>query len=321
MAELEMVQRSKRSLGGFSVRGKMNDDIVLSGASYRDEDAGATTFTLTPEEVEAAFGVPSAKPLGAGAFGETWRLDYADGTHRAGKVILSPTYPTERLAREVEGLRRVSNPHVVALHDARTVSLPRGDRAALVFEYIAGGDVDANLPAGARVGARDVAGFARGVLVGLEALHAVDTVHRDVKPANIAVRDGDWNRPVLLDLGLARVLDRASITAYPALMGTAWFMAPEQLRQERARKAADVFAVGVVAHLMLTGKHPFFDGAQNLSLTEAVRLIEAGPAPLPATVPAALGDIVRRLVHPDPADRGSARRGAKDLTDVVAAIT
>lgn len=299
----------------------MIDDIVMSVASGRSDAGDSTTFELTVDEVTAAFGVPGARPLGRGAFGETWRLEHADGTWRAGKVILSPTYPPARLDREVEGLRRVDSPHVVALHDTRTITLPRGDRAALVFEYVPGGDVDAPLRAGERVAPLDVARFALGVLTGLEALHAVDTVHRDIKPANIAIRNGDWASPVLLDLGLARVLDRASLTTYPALIGTTLFMAPEQLRQERARKAADVFAVGVVAHLLLTGQHPFFEGRTNLSLPEAVKLIEDGPQPLPETVPPDLAGIVHRLLHANPAERGSARRGCKDLKDAIAHIT
>ena len=299
----------------------MSDDIVMSVTSRGGAAAQTGAFELTAEEVTAAFGVPGARPLGRGAFGETWRLDYPDGTHRAGKVILSPTYPPSRLAREVEGLRRVDSPHVVTLYDTPTITLARGSRAALVFDYVPGGDVEANLPAGATIDPVEVTKFACGVLAGLEALHAVDTVHRDIKPANIAVRQGDWGRPVILDLGLARVLDRASLTAYPALMGTTLFMAPEQLRQERARKGADVFAVGVVAHIMLTGQHPFFHGHDHLTLPEAVKLIEAGPAPLPSNVSSELSDIVRRLLHPDPADRGSARRGRRDLAVLLADLS
>lgn len=294
----------------------MTDEVFMPVASYRTADHDIPTFELEAREVREAFRASAATPLGRGAFGETWLLEYPDGTRRAGKVILSSTYPTARLAREVEGLRRVNSPHVVTLHETLTVDLARGTRAALVFEYVPGGDVDANLPEGSTRSPADVTCFTQGVLAGLVALHAVDTVHRDIKPANIAVREGDWARPVLLDLGLARVLDRASITAYPALMGTALFMAPEQLRQERARKAADIFAVGVVAYMMLAGRHPFYDGKDNLALTDAVKLIEAGPAPLPASVPTELAEVVTRLLHPDPADRGSARRGCKDLTDM-----
>ena len=291
----------------------VSDDIVMTTNSYRTEPAAAGEFELEAGDVADAFGVDTVAPLGRGAFGETWRLDLPDGSHRAAKVILSPTYSRARLDREVEGLRRVSSSHVVVLVDTVSVRVGGEVRAALVFEFVPGGDAASRMSPGERVAPSDVVRFGAGVMAGLAALHAVDTVHRDVKPANIAVREGDWGRPVLLDLGLARVLDQASITSYPSVMGTAPFMAPEQLRMERARKAADVFAVGVVMHLMLAGAHPFYEGRDTLSFPEAVELIKAGPAPLPDSVPADLAALVRRFLVPDEADRGSSGRACRDL--------
>ena len=299
----------------------MSDDIVFSTNSYRMESVDDAEFELSAGEVAAAFDVPAAKPLGRGSFGETWRLDRPDGTFAAAKVILSPTYSPARLAREVEGLSRVHHPNVVRLLETTSVGLTRGSRAALVFEFVPGGDAASRLRPGTRIDHGDVTSFGHGVLSGLEALHAADLVHRDVKPANIAVRDGNWGTPVLLDLGLARVLDQESITSYPSLMGTVPFMAPEQLRGERARKAADVFAVGVVMHLMLAGEHPFYGESETLTLLEAVTLIKAGPRRLPVDVPTDLADLVGRFLRPDEASRGSARRGRRDLealTDLAA---
>jgi serine/threonine protein kinase len=291
----------------------VSDDIVLPTSSYGTGPTAEGDFELDAGNVAAVFGVDAVKPLGRGAFGETWRLDLADGSYRAAKVIMSPTYSRARLDREVEGLRRVDSPHVVKLVDTASVDVGGATRAALVFEFVPGGDAATRLTPGSQVDSCEVVRFGSGVMAGLAALHAVDTVHRDIKPANIAVRDGDGAQPVLLDLGLARVLDRESITSYPTLIGTAPFMAPEQLRQERARKAADIFAVGVVLHLMAAGAHPFYEGRDTVTFTEAIALINAGPAPLPEHVPADLAFLVRRFLHPDEAERGSARRACRDL--------
>jgi serine/threonine-protein kinase len=106
-----------------------------------------------------------------------------------------------------------------------------------------------------------------GTLGGLAAIHAQELVHRDIKPGNIALRNGDWSDPVILDLGLVRDLLGDSITVYPNLLGTVPFMAPEQLRKERAVKRSDVFAAGVTLFALLTRRHPFIDpGERDLAI-------------------------------------------------------
>ena len=105
-----------------------------------------------------------------------------------------------------------------------------------------------------------------GCLRGLAAVHAVDVVHRDVKPGNIALRGDDWATPVLLDLGLVRNLLGETITIYPAALGTVPFMAPEQLRGEPAVRRSDVFAAGVMLFYMLTKRHPFLEENEQVAI-------------------------------------------------------
>jgi hypothetical protein len=168
----------------------------------------------TEAEVAAALGGPVTR-LGSGAFGETWRRD-----DTAVKIIFDGSYPPDRLQREVDGLGRVSSPHVVRLVGTRAVTLRGEQRPALVFEYIPGGDVAGRVFVGQLPSVDEAVEFLRGLLTGIRHMHEQQTVHRDIKPANIALRGGDWSRPVLLDLGLARGAGEATITAYPALVGT-----------------------------------------------------------------------------------------------------
>ena len=208
---------------------------------------------FTEAEVAAALGGPVTR-LGSGSFGDTWR--HGD---TAIKIICDGSYPPERLKREVDGLCRVSSPHVVRLLDTRAVTLRGQQRPALVFEYIAGGDVAGGSSPDGCPRPQPAVAFLQGLLTGVGHMHAAQTVHRDIKPANIALRDGDWSRPVLLDLGLARGAGEATITAYPAPVGTPAYMAPEQLQGQPARQAADLFAVGVTVREVLGGRHPFYD--------------------------------------------------------------
>lgn len=269
--------------------------------------------TLPADAVAAACSASSADFLGRGSFGETWRIARADGP-RAVKVVLDDQYPKRLLDREVRGLQRVRDDRVVALNSVEMLDLPVGKRPALVFEFVDGGDVAGRLQRGQWPTAQEVHAFTRGLLTGVAALHAVDTVHRDIKPENVALRAGAWDTPVLLDLGLAKLLSGESLTQYPALMGTFPFMAPEQVRQEPARKAADVWAVGVVAFTLLARTHPFYDGRNQAVLSaDALQRLARGPRPLPGSVPEPLASVVPRLLSFEPHQRGSAARALNDL--------
>jgi serine/threonine-protein kinase len=262
---------------------------------------------FTEAEVSAALGGPVSR-LGSGSYGDTWR--HGD---TAVKIICDGSYPPERLKREVDGLSRVSSPHVVRLLDTRTVTLRGQPRPALVFEYIAGDDIGKRIAAGRLPSSADGVAFLRGLLTGVGHMHEAQTVHRDIKPGNIALRDDDWSRPVLLDLGLARGVGEATITVYPQQVGTFFYMAPEQLEGRPARKAADLFAVGVTAREVLSGRHPFYDPGIPYTAAEMIARIAKGAYPLSADVPAHVAELLDRLTAERTGDRGSARSSLRRL--------
>jgi serine/threonine-protein kinase len=261
----------------------------------------------TEAEVAAALGGPVSL-LGSGSFGDTWRRGDV-----AVKIISDGAYPPERLRREVDGLSRVSSPHVVRLLGTRTVDLRGEQRPALSFEYIDGGDVAGRTTAGQLPSAAEGVAFLRGLLTGVWHMHDKQTVHRDIKPGNIALRDGDWARPVLLDLGLARGASEATITVYPSLVGTYAYMAPEQLAGQPARNAADLFAIGVTAREVLGGRHPFYDAGTAYTPAERIARIAKGPYPLPVDIPGPVAELLDRLTAERTADRGSARSSLRRL--------
>ena len=258
-------------------------------------------------EVAAALGGPVTL-LGAGSFGDTWR--YRD---TAVKIICADSYPPQRLSREVNGLSSVSSPYVVQLLGTQVVTLRGQQRPALVFEYIAGGDVAERISAAQWPSPEEGVALLHGLLTGVRDMHAAGVVHRDIKPANIALRDGDWSRPVLLDLGLARGADEATITVYPAPVGTARYMAPEQLEGRRARKAADLFAVGVTVREVLGGRHPFYDDGASYTFADMTARITKGPYPLPAGTPGPIADLLDRLTAVPEHQRGSASSSLRRL--------
>ena len=189
-----------------------------------------------------------------------------------------------------------------------------------MFEYIPGGDVAGRVPPASCRPSTEAVEFLRGLLTGIGHMHEQQTVHRDIKPANIALRGGDWSRPVLLDLGLARGAGEATITAYPAQVGTPAYMAPEQLQGLPARQASDLFAAGVTVRELLGGQAPLLRSRAASPPAEMIARIAKGPYPLPAGVPGHVAELLDRLTAERTADRGSARSSLKRLgADGVAA--
>jgi serine/threonine-protein kinase len=158
--------------------------------------------------------------------------------------------------------------------------------------------------------------YARQVALGLEHAHASGFVHRDVKPSNVVVA-GERHLPQatepaivkLLDLGLSRALDpidmvAPDLTRDHTVVGTPDYMAPEQAKDSKHVDArADIYALGCTLYFLLTGRVPFIaDGAIEKILAHQTEL----PPPLQALrpdVPAAVAEIVARMMAKRPADR------------------
>jgi serine/threonine protein kinase len=240
--------------------------------------------------------------LNRGAYGEAWRLDVAQGVRVA--KILDGGAPS-RLLREVSALEMVSSPHVVNLLDVQLVDVGGRQRVALMFEYIDGTDLEVRLRAGAWPSVNEITSFATALARGLAALHAAGGIHRDVKLGNIALRSGDFTDPVLLDLGLVRLVDMESITAYPAAVGTPPYMSPQIVAGERAEAADDMWSLGVVLYVLLARRHPFYGPpSEAADAEEAIALMRSGAKPLEET--GSLDAIVSRLLAFERADRPSA---------------
>ncbi|MFD7160033.1 serine/threonine-protein kinase [Kribbella sp. NPDC059898] len=254
------------------------------------------------DEVCQALGVGAVMYRGTGSFGETWRADF-DEQDAAYKIIYKDGYDLQRLSREVASYRRIDHPNVVALLDIRQAHIRGVDRPVMVFEYIDGCDLS-DVVADVRPSAAELRALASGLLAGVSAMHAADLLHRDLKPANVALRGGNYGNPVILDLGLAKLLDVETITTYPTLVGTTLYMAPEQLRQERALRASDLWAVGELLFEAAVGSHPFFRPGESLTIGEAMKRLSAPPE-MPSTLPPDVAILIVRCLSDPPYRRGT----------------
>ncbi len=218
--------------------------------------------------------------LGHGTFGTTFRIVRSDDEY-ALKVIHLEDMPAHLLEREVRALRAVEHPNVVAFRSSGSFTVAGIEYPYLECEYIEGGSVRGNLDEGRRPSDPDtLRQLLTGLLAGVGEIHDLGIIHRDIKPANVGLRASDWGQPVLLDFGLAKVLDMSSHTALGALVGTAAYMAPEQLRGGPARRRSDLFAIAATVYEAGTGRHPFRT-PETSSVQSLHDRIRQGPPPDP----------------------------------------
>lgn len=232
--------------------------------------------------------------LGHGAMGMVCEgLDRTLGRRMAVKLLLKPGNEDVLRRFRLEGkiLERLVHPNVITVHEVGDI---RGN-PYLCMELLPGGTlrdrlkVHGQLPAGRAV---EIVG---ALLDGLHECHLAGIVHRDLKPENVLfTSDGT---PKIADFGIAKTFDDSThVTQVGALIGTPFYMAPEQLRGESASVASDLYAVGLMLYETLAGKPPIaFSTLANL-FTER---LERDPVPLHdvAHVPPGVSEWVMRALR------------------------
>jgi serine/threonine-protein kinase len=173
------------------------------------------------------------------------------------------------------------------------------DCAYLVMAFVDGEPLSARLKEQGRLGVAETMSIVAQAAEALHAAHENGTVHRDVKPGNLIVKPN--GTVILVDFGVARSAAVTSVTGLNAIVGTALYMAPEQVAKGNVTPATDVYALGAVAYHCLAG-HPPFDGDNALQV--ALRHLEDEPEPLPANVvPPEVRELISRAMAKHPQDR------------------
>lgn len=264
--------------------------------------------------------------LGRGGMGSVWLARRSDGKFegRAAIKLLDRRGlgrdSAHQIRHEASLLARLSHPHIGRLFDA---GVHDNGQPYLVLEYVEGEPIDRycsaqQLPLAARLRL-----FA-SVLDAVAHAHAQLIVHRDLKPSNVLVTPEGVVK--LLDFGVAALQSLPEAEAPAEASGpqamTLGYAAPEQLRGEPVSAAADVYSLGVLLHVLVTGEHPY--GSRDSTQTQLVRsALTDDPTPASARLESAaerrrvrgdLDAIIARALHRDPAARyGTVTEFAADI--------
>ncbi len=233
--------------------------------------------------------------LGRGAMGAVYLARSPGGRLVAVKVVRDELAGDDgfraRFAREIESARKVSGAFTAAVVDAD----PDADRPWLATEYLPGPTLQKAIDASGPLMPGGVRSLAGGLAEALSAIHRSGLVHRDLKPSNIVLTD---NGPRVIDFGIARALEDASLTATGVVIGTPGYLSPEQITGTTIGPPSDMFALGAVLVFAASGRGPFATG-NPASLLH--RIVHEQPQIPP--LPDPLQDLVRRCLARDPAHR------------------
>lgn len=262
------------------------------------------------------------KKIGEGGMGEIYlAVDTKLGRKVAlkflPKKLLENEEARERFKREARAAAALNHPNIVTIHEIDEFE----ELIYIVMEYIEGETLGDRLEGGELdlegetvpiqvMQLDDILSIILEVGKGLAKAHRAGIIHRDIKLDNILIsRDGMVK---ILDFGLAKLKGTGDLTEESVAMGTAYYMAPEQLRGEGADHRTDIWALGVVMYVLASGQLPFM----GKSAIEAIyTIMKKEPEPLlnlNKTIPREFERIVKRCLQKDP------RRRYQDVSDLIA---
>ena len=297
---LASLEERDRALAAV-VRTLIEEHRVLAEEHFLEESPGLAPGQMaSPGQPVGAYTLVS--PIGQGGMGSVWSAERNDARFERRAAIkflnsaLAYSGGQERFKREGRILGRLSHPHIAELLDAGV--LPNG-QPYLVLEYVEGEPVDVycdrrKLDVEARLR------LFLDLLGAIAYAHANLIVHRDIKPSNVLVRaDGQLK---LLDFGIAKLLEDESarpatlLTREGAGPLTPEYAAPEQVTGGMVTTATDIYALGVLLYVLLTGRHPA--GSGRLSAADLIKAIVETDAMRPSEVVKA-PDKLRRALQGD----------------------
>lgn len=245
------------------------------------------------------------RELGAGGMATVYLAEDLRHHRQVAVKVLRPdlaaTLGPDRFLREIELAARLTHPHILPLHDS-------GEADGLLFyvmPYIRGESLREKIRREGELPIDEAVRLLREVVDALAYAHAEGVVHRDIKPDNVLLTG---RHAVVSDFGVAKAVSEATgrekLTTAGVALGTPTYMAPEQIAADpHIDHRADIYAIGVMAYEMLTGRPPLEGATPQAVLAAHISEVADPVAAHRDTVPPALDDLVMRCLAKKPADR------------------
>jgi serine/threonine protein kinase len=257
--------------------------------------------------------------IGQGGMGEVWKAeDTRLGRTVAVKIlpqaVAADAQSIARMKREARTAAQIYHPNIATIHAFEEA----GDRIFIVMEYVEGEPLTQLIRRGP-IAEADVCRIGRSVADALAEAHEKGIIHRDIKPDNIMVKGA---RVKVLDFGIAKQVEQYGqhgvhandpttvLTQQGMIIGTVFYMSPEQALGKPLDARTDLFSLGVVLYEAVTGRRPFHGDTATDTITRIVR----DEAPLPQNVSRGLATIIHRCLRKDREDRFA---GAHELSQAL----
>ena len=282
------------------------DGLATAGATYAPRSGGApTVHGSTPAatlRIGQQFGprYHIIRTLGVGGMGAVYQAWDTELALTVALKTIRPEYGQDRgsnaerqFKQELVLARQVTHPNVIRIHDLGDVAGTK----YITMPYVEGTDLSCLIAEKGTLDVAEALSFARQVAAGLRAAHDVGIVHRDLKPANILIGEG---RALITDFGIARTV---AGPAEGSILGTPWYMAPEQARGQAIDARADIYAFGLILYEMLAGPRAKSGASPFEDLEKRIRDGVPSVRSKNEAIPAPLDALVARCVEVDPAAR------------------
>jgi len=242
------------------------------------------------------------KVIGKGAFSEVKEgVNKATGKKVAIKSIRTKFIKTKLLMREIDIMKKVGNhPNILKLYEV----YESNNYLYLVLELINGGELFDQIVARGEYSEKDASNIVKQIISAVAHLHANGIAHRDLKPQNLLCVDPDGDGIRVADFGLSKMFGNGEYLE--TCCGSPEYVAPEVLECKPYDKACDLWSVGVITYVLLTGCFPFWD-KNNAVLYEKIRRAEYG-WPTGLEISPEAKDLIRHLIERSPEKRFTAEQ-------------
>lgn len=243
------------------------------------------------------------RKIGAGGMGNVYHGVHETEGHEAAIKVLPASMAQEegfiqRFHREVVALRKLANRHIVKLfEDGET------DDGCCYYamEFVDGPTLTSVIHDRRKLPWREVIQISLQIAAALKAAHDAGVVHRDLKPSNLMIAEDGQVK--LTDFGVAHVFATTRLTRTGGVVGTAEYMSPEQARGSRATRRSDLYSLGAVMYVMLTGRPPF-SGQNTNEILQKQQFAQCDkPGHYAPETPRLLEEFICQLLEKDPARR------------------